>query len=1061
MLDRARPAIRSGAAARLILRWPLVTLLVACGCSAGTSADTPVSAAGSGGASSDAAADVAQAGGMAGAAGSGGSTDSGGPGDAPLDQTEPVEAEAGQAGSGGTDAGAGCTDDAQCLGNPAGPVCDTATGKCVQCMPADPTTCPSGQYCDPSALTCKPGCDEAQDCGAEPDGGALTCDTTTNTCVGCTADAQCPAGQVCKANACEAGCTNQHPCQSGFACCSGACINTSSDVQHCGGCGFACQLPNATPACMGGKCALESCADGFEDCDKLPGNGCESVQGVCACTPNETQPCYSGPPGTEGVGACQGGTRTCNGTGTGWGGCVGEVLPAPETCYTAGDDNCDGQVNEGGTGCVCMPLIQEPCYTGPANTRNVGACQDGTHVCNLQGTAWGMCYGQTLPTPETCLTPVDDNCNGEVNELGGAGCLCAPDSVASCYAGPPGTQGIGVCKAGTQLCDSLGTGYGPCIGGTVPSPDVCTDNLDNDCNGVVNDGVSGSAAGCICFPGAVSACYSGPPSTQGVGACKAGTRQCNMLGTAYGPCNGELVPTPDHCTDLIDNDCNGVVNDGFGSGGTGCLCVPGVQQDCYTGPSGTMGVGVCKSGKRTCSADGKTWGACIGQVIPDVDSCLNQVDDDCNGVINDGFGKGGAGCVCLPGASSSCYQGPPGTLGVGPCKAGTATCNSSGTGSSACVGQVLPVEEICANGINDDCVGGVDDVADTDGDGWTRCNGDCCETTNQCSSPKAVNPGAIEVMGDLVDNNCNNQTDENPYGTCSTGTNFTTTVDAAKALALLNAMEICQISQNGSWGIVPGSYSLTRADGTGVPNYTQVAVTNQFGTDASNLPRMGSNFVLLSSGNARDASDPNNSTTAASYEYVSGSPPPDFIAPHGNVLPTTAVGCPNGSGANDSVRLRVQLKAPTNANSFSFQFRFFSQEYWSWTCTQYNDFFITMLNSQWVPGVGQTPIPADKNISFDANGRYISVNSTQFFTVCPPKTGYPCPNGTAGLNGTGYTLGPGGGTVWLTTTSPVKPGETITLRFVIWDTSDRLLDSIVLLDNFRWSATPSSGPITQ
>ena len=36
-----------------------------------------------------------------------------------------------------------------------------------------------------------------------------------------------------------------------------------------------------------------------------------------------------------------------------------------------------------------------------------------------------------------------------------------------------------------------------------------------------------------------------------------------------------------------------------------------------------------------------------------------------------------------------------------------------------------------------------------------------------------------------------------------------------------------------------------------------------------------------------------------------------------------------------------------------------------------------------------------------------------------------------------------------------------TLRFITWDTSDTLLDSIVLLDNFRWSATPSNGPITQ
>jgi hypothetical protein len=274
-------------------------------------------------------------------------------------------------------------------------------------------------------------------------------------------------------------------------------------------------------------------------------------------------------------------------------------------------------------------------------------------------------------------------------------------------------------------------------------------------------------------------------------------------------------------------------------------------------------------------------------------------------------------------------------------------------------------------------------------------------------------------------------------------------------------MEICQTAANGSWGVV-GTPAITRADGSGAGtiNNDQIGVMAQFGTDSSNLPRFGGSFAALSSGRARDANDPD-PTTTLTYTYAKGSPPADFIAPHGNALPSTGSGCPNGSGANDSAVLDVQLKVPTNANSFSFQFRFFSQEYWNYTCSNYNDFFVALLTSAWTPGAGQTAIPADKNISFDSNGSYISVNSKQFFTVCPTKSGYTCPNGTAGLVGTGYTLGPGGGTTWLTTTSPVKPGETIRLRFAIWDTSDQALDSIVLLDNFRWSATASSGPKTE
>jgi hypothetical protein len=164
--------------------------------------------------------------------------------------------------------------------------------------------------------------------------------------------------------------------------------------------------------------------------------------------------------------------------------------------------------------------------------------------------------------------------------------------------------------------------------------------------------------------------------------------------------------------------------------------------------------------------------------------------------------------------------------------------------------------------------------------------------------------------------------------------------------------------------------------------------------------------------------------------------------------------------------LTVQLKVPTNALSFSFNFRFFSQEYWEYTCTEFNDFFIAMLYT------GASGIPADKNISFDSNGSYISVNSNAFFTVCQAKSGYSCPDGTAPLAGTGFDQVQndggcndedyynGGATKWLSTSAPVVPGETITLKFAIWDTSDMALDSQVLLDNFKWSAQGSTGPST-
>jgi hypothetical protein len=51
-------------------------------------------------------------------------------------------------------------------------------------------------------------------------------------------------------------------------------------------------------------------------------------------------PCYDGPAGTEGVGACHGSTLSCDADG---GTCAGEVLPTVERCTTPDvDENCDG-----------------------------------------------------------------------------------------------------------------------------------------------------------------------------------------------------------------------------------------------------------------------------------------------------------------------------------------------------------------------------------------------------------------------------------------------------------------------------------------------------------------------------------------------------------------------------------------------------------------------------------------------------------------------------------------------------------------------------------------------
>jgi hypothetical protein len=360
--------------------------------------------------------------------------------------------------------------------------------------------------------------------------------------------------------------------------------------------------------------ALDASGEPAED---AAGDAAEEEEPVVlVCNPGDTISCYTGPLGTEGAGLCHGGTATCNADGTALGPCLGEVTPQPESCFTAGDDNCDNQANEG---CVCTPNAAVPCYTGPASTEGVGLCHGGTATCNADGTALGPCLGEVTPQPESCFTPGDDNCDNQANE----GCVCTPNASVACYDGPQGTLGVGLCHAGTATCNGDGTVLGPCIGEVVPVPESCFTPGDDNCNNQANEG-------CVCTPNASVACYDGPAGTLGVGLCHGGTATCNADGTVLGPCNGEVVPVPESCLTPGDDNCDNQANEG-------CVCTPHQVLSCYTGPDGTVGVGICHAGTKTCNDAGTAFGACTGEVTPAAsEDCTTAADDNCNGTVVDG-----------------------------------------------------------------------------------------------------------------------------------------------------------------------------------------------------------------------------------------------------------------------------------------------------------------------------------------------------------------------------------------------------------------------------------------
>ena len=374
---------------------------------------------------------------------------------------------------------------------------------------------------------------------------------------------------------------------------------------------------------------------------------------------------------------------------------IAAVNPAATEYCNRIDDDCDGTVDEDDAADVTAWYADADGDTyGDPNVSTYACDAPAAYVANS-----GDCYDDESavnPTGTETADGVDEDCDGDVDE----GTSSYDD------------DGDGYAESGGDCDDSIAT--------SAPAATETCNGADDDCDGTVDEDTN---------------CADDDRDgwTEDDGDCNDGDANVSP-GTPEFDDNG----IDDDCDGSVDGgiydpDGDGYTDDGGDCGSADATTYPGadelpdgVDNDCD---------GVTDEGTTNTDDDGdgeaEVDGDCNDEddsINTDATEIENGVDDDCDGQVDQG-------------GEFTDDDGDGFSDAAGDCD----DANSA----------ISPASNESGNGLDDDCDGLIDEgTDDVDADGYTLEDGDCNDLDGW------ANPGLTEMCEDSVDNDCDGDVDE-------------------------------------------------------------------------------------------------------------------------------------------------------------------------------------------------------------------------------------------------------------------------------------------------------------